>query len=113
MKKDIKELFEECPDGWTYEDLKIILEDLENGGDSTKETIKEIIKEVEENEATQCATCGQSINIAQIPFLLEFGPENIRKEAHFCAIDCLQYFIKNIKELKDRKKEFSNKISIS
>jgi ferritin-like metal-binding protein YciE len=105
MKKRIKEMFNECPEQWTYEDLQTVLQDIEEGGENTKETIKEVLKEIEE-QVEQCATCGQMIEPERNSFILEFGPNEIRKEAHFCAIDCLQYFVKHIKDLKERRKEF-------
>ena len=99
MKKKIKELFTSCPDNWSYADLKAILADLEEGGENTKETIKELISEMEGQTAI-CATCGQVIDLDNNPFILEFGPPEMRKEACFCALDCMEYFIKQVKQIK-------------
>jgi hypothetical protein len=46
-----------------------------------------------------CPVCG---NIVEDDcFVLTFGEPSIRKRAHFCGVDCLEYFVnKSIKKTK-------------
>jgi hypothetical protein len=52
-----------------------------------------------------CSTCGNNVN--EDCTVLIFGDPKIgvRKKAHFCGFDCLEYFInKNIKRVNVKKK---------
>jgi len=56
-----------------------------------------------------CAVCGNIVD--EECFVLTFGEPSIRKRAHFCGYDCMQYFIeKNIrKDIKSIKIEKASK----
>ena len=54
-----------------------------------------------------CPVCGNMVE--DDCFVLVFGEPSIRKKAHFCGIDCLEYFINNaIKKNKKLKKPSDN-----
>jgi hypothetical protein len=55
-----------------------------------------------------CPVCGN--NVEEDCFVLVFGEPSIRKKAHFCGIDCLDYFVHNfiIDKNKKIKKEIKN-----
>ena len=44
-----------------------------------------------------CAVCGEEF-AKNNGFILEFGTPDFRRKAHFCALDCMEYFIKHIKD---------------
>lgn len=54
-----------------------------------------------------CPVCGN--NVDEECFMLTFGDPSIRKRAHFCGIDCLDYFVhKNLKYKEKIKKPDHN-----
>lgn len=48
-------------------------------------------------ESKSCAVCGEQFARNQ-GFVLEFGDPELRKRAHFCAFDCMEYFINHLKK---------------
>jgi len=51
-----------------------------------------------------CPVCGNMVE--DDCFVLIFGEPSVRKKAHFCGMDCLEYFIKNfIQEKNDKLKK--------
>ena len=88
----------------SYEDLQKIRLDVEEG------TLRELVDErlaYFEDENKVCPTC-QNKPPAD-GFVLQFGPYDLRQQAQFCALDCLEYFLKQLKKAS-RKKEKREKI---
>ena len=79
-----------------YNELKIMETDLKKGAPIIKTLIKKRIKELETNDTSICGGCGNKENIK---YTLIFGPEDFKKKASFCGIDCLEYFLAQLKEL--------------
>lgn len=50
-----------------------------------------------------CANCMSKVDPFQESFTLQFGQEDFRKQAHFCALDCMEYFIDGMKEKNNKK----------
>ena len=98
MKKKLKEIV----DNLEHEDLIKLQKDIEEeGGIHVKRLVSEKIQQLEDNEKAICAVCGKPIN----PYYTEhykliFGPRDFRKKASFCALDCMEYFLKNLRESK-------------
>ena len=98
MKKKLKEIV----DNLEHEDLIKLQKDIEEeGGMHVKKLVSEKIQQLEDNEKVICAVCGKPIN----PYYTEhykliFGPRDFRKKASFCALDCMEYFLKNLRESK-------------
>lgn len=42
-----------------------------------------------------CPVCGNGVK--EDCFVLTFGTPEMRKKAHFCGVDCLEYFLKSFK----------------
>lgn len=79
-------------------DLEILERDLKEGYlqkyiDRKKEFFK--IKD------KLCPVCGN--NVKEDCFVLIWGEPSIRKKAHFCGKDCLEYFVNNNLKIKDKK----------
>ena len=97
MKKKLMEIV----DNLEHEDLIKLQRDLEEEGIHIKKLVSEKIQQLENNEEEVCVVCGNPIN----PYYTEhykliFGPRDFRKKASFCALDCLEYFLKNLKQVK-------------
>ena len=96
-------LFRELVDKLDLSELHKIKRDLETGGVHIKRLIDFKIKEKEGMEVKYCANCGAAID----PFsgtncTVVFGGE-VKKKAHFCAYDCMKYFMDNMKKIKEDK----------
>ena len=82
-----------------YEDLKKIEMDL-NGGHISKLLRKRL--EHFEKTSKVCPVCYKEIVDDSEAFTLIFGPPDFRKKASFCALDCLEFFINQIKNKEIR-----------
>ncbi len=49
-----------------------------------------------------CPVCGNGVN--EDCFVLTFGSPELRKKAHFCGVDCLEYFLKKFKFNEEKPK---------
>ena len=98
MKKKLREVV----DNLEHEDLIKLQEDLEEeGGMHVKKLINDKIQQLEDSEKAVCAVCGNPINPYYTEhYTLIFGPRGFRKKANFCALDCLEFFLKNLKQAK-------------
>ena len=98
MEKKLKEIV----DNLEHEDLIKLQKDLEEEeGMHVKKLVSEKIQQLEDSEKAICAVCGKPIN----PYYTEhykliFGPRDFRKKASFCALDCMEYFLKNLRDSK-------------
>lgn len=80
-----------------YEDLRSIEKDLNEGN------IEKLIKErllYFEKDRKICPVCYKTIDEDDDHFTLMFGPADFRKKAKFCGIDCLEFFINKIKNIR-------------
>jgi len=91
-------------------ELAYLKQKIEKGNIDLVKDIQEKLKEHERSHANDCATCSNSLDPYNThSYTLMFGPEDFKKKASFCGIDCLEYFITNLKELKEGN-ENANKI---
>jgi len=82
-------------------DLVRLKRNIEKGDlDITKE-IQEKINEHHKKHEKYCATCSNDINpYNPHSYTLLFGPEDFKKKASFCGLDCLEYFLINLKQME-------------
>lgn len=84
-----------------YDELMKIKNDIDKGSVHFKKLVNEQIKAIELEHNTVCSTCMSEISPdSTSTFTLVFGPYDFKKKATFCAIDCLEYFINQMKEQK-------------
>lgn len=100
--------YEEMIDVLNYQELMRLKTDLDNGGISTKRLLEEKIKRrLREHEKT-CATCSNFLNYySKSNYTLLLGPDDAKRKASFCGIDCLEYFILKLKDAAANKSEAS------
>jgi rRNA maturation endonuclease Nob1 len=94
LKLKVREMIEAIDD----DDLYKLQNDLSNGGVYLKKLVQDKIKQVENRKKTFCTTCGQSLEEREHAFTLLFGPEDFKKKASFCELDCLEYFLAGMKK---------------
>ena len=84
-----------------YHELKKIQKDLDSGAIHLKNLIDQEISKKEKEHRKNCSVCQTDIDgYSTQNYTLIFGPSDFRKQATFCALDCLEYFIKDLKERK-------------
>ena len=91
--------YEDLIDTLNYQELMRLKTDIDNGGLNTKKILEEKIKRrLREHEKT-CAACSNFLNFySQSNYTLLLGPDDAKRKASFCGIDCLEYFIIKLKE---------------
>lgn len=82
------------------EDLYKMQADLSKGGIYLKKMIDDKLKAIEHKKRGFCSTCGNPLDEKYKTFTLLFGPEDFKKKASFCEIDCLEYFLAGLKKLQ-------------
>lgn len=92
--------FRDVVDLLEYEELMNIKKDLNKGGDGIRILIENKIKNEIKKKNQFCAICASKIDAeSKTKFTLTFGPEELEKQATFCAIDCLEYFLSKMKKV--------------
>ena len=84
-----------------YDELMKIKKDIASGSVHIKQLITDKIKEIEKLHDVRCSVCNSEINpFSTHNYTLVFGPQDFRKKATFCALDCMGYFIEELKTVK-------------
>ncbi len=84
-----------------YSELCRLRDDLKAGGIKLRKWINEGIKAFEHEHRETCSVCDSAIEPTSISTAtLIFGPHDFRKKASFCATDCLEYFLRQVKRGK-------------
>ena len=98
--------FEDIIDVLDYNELMRFKTDIDSGAITVKKLLEEKIKKkLKEHEKT-CATCSNDMNFYKTNnYTLIFGPDDFKKKASFCGLDCLGYFIIKLKDMKAHPKE--------
>ena len=100
MKKRLVDLVS----GLDYGELIKMQRDLFTGGSLIKQLVNNKIKEINERESALCATCGATFTLSSADeYTLIFGPAEFKRRATFCAMDCMEYFFANLKEIAAKK----------
>ena len=72
------------------------------------DVIKEIqgnIKDLEKRHSISCTTCSNALDPYNTNnYTIIFGPDDFRKKASFCGLDCLEYFLIRLKQMKKEDK---------
>ena len=91
-------------DSLDYTELLNIQKDLDNGGHHLKNFIESRVKQREQEHAKICSNCQSDIDPNSTSnYTLIFGPHDLRKKATFCALDCMNYFLKRLEVMKMEK----------
>ncbi len=84
-----------------YNELMKMREDINKGGFHLKKFLDVTIKQKEHDHATHCTTCSNKLKPTDANnFTLVFGPADFKKKASFCGIDCMEYFLSELKQVK-------------
>ena len=100
--------YEDAIESLDYGELTRLKQDVDEGAFKTKKILEERIKtKLKEHEKT-CSTCSNDLKFYSTSnYTLVFGPDDFKKKASFCGIDCMEYFIIKLKEIKTKKEDIS------
>ena len=97
----MKRRFEEVVELIDFNELVNMKRDLDKGGLELDKVISSKIKEELKKHNVYCTTCNARIDPYNTSnFTLIFGPDDLKKKATFCALDCMEYFLENLKDLR-------------
>ena len=97
--------FRDLVNNLDHDELLALRKDLQMGSVSIKKVIEEKIKQNEKSRERYCAVCDKKMDAYSANYTLLFGPDDFKKRASFCAIDCLEYFTNYLKDLKNNDKK--------
>ena len=98
--------FEDIMEVLDYNELMRFKSDLDSGAITLKRLLEDKIKRKLKEHEKNCANCSNDLNFYKSNnYTLVFGPDDFKKKASFCGIDCLEYFITKLKEFKSKPKE--------
>ncbi|MBI2208545.1 hypothetical protein HYU50_03540 [Candidatus Woesearchaeota archaeon] len=93
--------FRQFLDSLEHYELTALKQQIEKGKLDIIKEVQEKLKEHEKQHAKDCATCSNSLDPYNTNnYTIIFGPDDFRKKASFCGLDCLEYFLINIKQMK-------------
>ena len=88
-------------ESFDYDDLLKLKYDLEKGAVHFRKLVNTKIKEMENQHKSYCAVCGNEIDPnSHENYTIVFGPHDFRKKASFDALDCMNFFVENLKKQK-------------
>lgn len=85
-------------------ELTLIQKDLETG--TLQRLVEEEIQRHRRGPNKTCPVCGASIQ-AHNALKLEFGPAELRQQAHFDATDCLEHFVAHTLKNKSVQQQYT------
>ncbi|MBI2134616.1 hypothetical protein HYU09_01370 [Candidatus Woesearchaeota archaeon] len=107
--------FKQFLDSLEHYELNALKQQVEKGKLDIVKEINGKIKQHEKQHARDCTTCSNSLDPYNTNnYTIMFGQEDFKKKASFCGLDCLEYFLKNLKQTKEGagKTEFSGTNSV-
>ena len=93
-------------DSLEHYELIRLRQEMEKGTLDVAKSVQGKIKEHEKRHSSYCTTCSNTLDPYNTNnYTIIFGPEDFRKKASFCGLDCLEYFLIKLKQMK---KEYKN-----
>ena len=101
--------FEDVIEVLDYNELMRFKNDLDSGAITLKKLLEERIKKKLKEHEKICATCSNNLNFYKPSnYTLIFGPDDFKKKASFCGLDCMEYFMIKLKEMKEKPEDNMN-----
>jgi hypothetical protein len=96
----------EALEAMDYDELMKVKIELESGGFNMKRLVLQKVREKEKKHEMRCTVCSSDVNpFSSNNYTLLFGPEDFKKKATFCALDCMEYFINHLRQTKGYRKK--------
>jgi len=95
----VKKKIDEVMDLLDLNELVSVKRDLDSGGERLGKLVSLRIKDELKKHSNFCCVCNAKLDPYSVSnFTLIFGPDDMKKKATFCAIDCLEHFLANLKD---------------
>jgi len=101
----MKHKFKEFLENLEYGELLDLNKQLKDKNSEITTVLKNHLDVVERINARVCATCGNELNHNTKNLTLHFGPEDFKKKASFCAFDCLDFFMNQLKQMEMKREK--------
>lgn len=91
--------FEELLETLSYDELVALKKDMDTQALRTKHAVEVKLKKKMREFEKNCTICSSELRFYnRSNYTLVFGPDDFKKKASFCGLDCLQYFINHLKD---------------
>lgn len=101
----MKHKFKEFLENLEYNEVLDFKKQIKEGNSTIKEVLNNHLDVMERMNSRVCATCGNQLNLDTKNLVLHFGPEDFKKKASFCAFDCLEFFLQQLKNIEMKKEK--------
>lgn len=101
----MKHKFKEFLENLDYNEVLDFKKQIKDSKSTVKDILNNHIDVVEKINSRVCATCGNELDANTKNLALHFGPENFKKKASFCAFDCLEFFLTQLKDIETKKEK--------
>ncbi|MEK6886493.1 MAG: hypothetical protein AABW88_01555 [Nanoarchaeota archaeon] len=101
----MKHKFKEFLENLDYNQVLDLKKQFKEKDSMIKEVLTNHIDVIERINSRVCATCGNQLNSETKNLSLHFGPEDFKKKASFCAFDCLEFFLQQLKSIEMKKEK--------
>ncbi len=89
-----------------HHDLVSLRQNVQKGNFNFNTLLKNTITMKENENVKYCSMCGNDLEPQSTSnYTIMFGPEGFKKKASFCALDCMEFFVGKLKEIKNNQKE--------
>ena len=99
----MKHKFKEFLENLDYSEVLEFNKQVRDGESLMRKMVGDQIDVIEKINSRVCATCGDKLHENTKNLTLFFGPEDFKKKASFCAFDCLEYFLGQLKNIETKK----------
>ena len=101
----VRHKFKEFLEDLDYGELLEFNKQLKDKTSTVRKVLDDHIDVVEKINSRVCATCGNQLGMNTKNLVLHFGPEDFKKKATFCAFDCLEFFLEQLKSIEMKKEK--------
>jgi len=101
----MKYKFKEFLENLDYNEVLNFKKQMKESDSQMKEILSNHIDVIERINSRVCATCGNELNSDTKNLVLHFGPNDFKKKASFCAFDCLEFFLQQLKSIEMKKEK--------
>ena len=92
--------FEDLLEALTYDELVALKKDMDSQGLQSKRAVEIKLKKKMRDFEKNCTACSSELRFYnRSNYTLVFGPDDFKKKASFCGLDCLQYFVDHLKDI--------------
>ncbi len=92
--------FEDLLESLTYDELTALKKDIDGQGLATKRMVSDKLRKKMKEFEKICSVCSSELRFYnRSNYTIVFGPDDFKKKASFCGLDCLQYFIDYLKDI--------------